>query len=352
MINNLIPNPNTIQVAWFYFQTLLLITFPIHILFMNASLGSAGIATYLHFKGGEKEKKLAYRLAVFLPLTIAFAVNFGVAPLLFVQVLYGQFIYTSSVLMAFFWILIIPILIAAYYLAYYYDFGFEKLGNAGKWVIGLSFVLFIVIAYFFTNNMLLMVLPEKFADWFQNMGGTILASSHRSFLPRFLHNIFGAIAIGGLYTAIVGGLKGEKDKELAEYSKTLGLKIYWVFTFVNFVIGFWYLAALPKEVIKMFMGVNQLATVVFAFSLISGVASVMFAVKNDLTNTVITAVLTVVLMTFVRAYARTGFLKDYFKLSDLKVVPEYSTLIFFLVIFVIGIATVYWMIKKAIEAFN
>ncbi len=48
-----------------------------------------------------------------LPLVIAFAVNFGVAPLLFLQVLYGHFIYTSSILMGIFWISIIPALIIA-----------------------------------------------------------------------------------------------------------------------------------------------------------------------------------------------------------------------------------------------
>ncbi len=49
MINNLIPNPDTIQVSWIYFQILLILTTPIHFFFMNAVLGSAGIASYLHF---------------------------------------------------------------------------------------------------------------------------------------------------------------------------------------------------------------------------------------------------------------------------------------------------------------
>ena len=53
-----------------------------------------------------------------IPTLIALTVNFGVPPLLFVQVLYGHLFYSSSVMLAVPWILVIPILILAYYAAY------------------------------------------------------------------------------------------------------------------------------------------------------------------------------------------------------------------------------------------
>ncbi len=352
MINNLIPNPDTIQVSWIYFQMLLLLTTPIHFLFMNAMFGSAGIATYLHFKGGEKEKKLAHRIAVFLPLVIAFAVNFGVAPLLFAQVLYGQFLYTSSVLMAVFWISIIAILIVGYYLAYYYDFSFEKLGNAGKWVILIAFLLFIVIAYFFTNNMLLMTLPEKFSDWFNNMGGTILASSDKVFLPKYLHDLFGAMAIGGLYVALISQLKRDKDPELAEYGKELGLKVFFWFTIINILFGLWQLLVIPSNIRTGFLGGNGIHSVIFVLALLFIILALVFAWKKNLKMTATFGILTVFFMSFVRDIVRRGYLSPYFKPSDLKVVNEYSPFIFFLIVFVIGFFVAYWMIKKAIEAFN
>ena len=352
MINNLIPNPDTIQVSWIYFQMLLLFTTPIHFLFMNAMFGSAGIATYLHFKGGEKEKKLAHRIAVFLPLVIAFAVNFGVAPLLFAQVLYGQFLYTSSVLMAVFWLSIIAILIVGYYLAYYYDFSFEKLGNAGKWVILIAFLLFIVIAYFFTNNMLLMTLPEKFSDWFKNMGGTILASSDKVFLPKYLHDLFGATAIGGLYVALISQLKKDKDSELAEYGKELGLKVFFWFTIINILFGLWQLLVIPSNIRTGFLGGNGIHSVIFVLALLFIILALIFAWKKNLKMTATFGILTVFFMSFVRDIVRRGYIESYFKPSDLKVVSEYSPFIFFLIVFVIGIFVAYWMIKKAIEAFN
>ncbi len=107
----IIPQPDTIPVSWGWFQFLLLLTFPLHLLAMNAMLGGLAIGIVQHLKGGPTQKKLAHRIAVALPLVIAFVVNLGVAPLLFIQVLYGQFVYSSSVLMGISWILIVPILI-------------------------------------------------------------------------------------------------------------------------------------------------------------------------------------------------------------------------------------------------
>ncbi|WP_228854544.1 hypothetical protein [Desulfomarina profundi] len=149
-----------------------------------------------HFKGGEIRLRLAHRIAIVLPLIIATTVNLGVAPFLFAQVLYGQFLYTSSVLMGFVWILVIPVLIVAYYGAYLYDFRFVQLGRAGIWIGTLVSFLLLAIGWAFSNNMLLMLLPGTYAGYFDHMNGTLLATGYVNFLPRYLHMMLGSIAIG------------------------------------------------------------------------------------------------------------------------------------------------------------
>ena len=59
----LIPTPDTIPTHWGYFQFFLLLTFPLHLLFMNALLGSSVIAIYMHLKGSQQSQALAYELA-------------------------------------------------------------------------------------------------------------------------------------------------------------------------------------------------------------------------------------------------------------------------------------------------
>ena len=106
-MNEYIPTPDTIPVAWGYFQFLLLLTFPLHVLLMNAMLGSGIIALVNSFGRDGDAVQWERQNSRRLPFLIAFTVNMGVPPFLFIQTLYGQFIYTSSILMAVFWLSII-----------------------------------------------------------------------------------------------------------------------------------------------------------------------------------------------------------------------------------------------------
>lgn len=269
----IIPIPDSIPVSWGWFQFLLLLTFPLHLLAMNAMLGGLAIAVVEHVRGGPMRRELAHRIAIALPLVIAFVVNLGVAPLLFVQVLYGQFMYSSSILMGGFWILIIPVLIVAYYGAYLYDFRFAKLGAAGPLVAVVVFLLLTLIGFFFSNNMLLMALPERFGEYFAHRAGTLLVFDHPEFWPRFLHMALSAFAIGGLFVGLLGRFYKKTKPELAAHAEQVGLSSFFIMTLINVFIGFWYFLALPEDLRKIFMGGNTGATIVFTVSLLLSVGA-------------------------------------------------------------------------------
>lgn len=347
----IIPQPDTIPVSWGWFQFLLLVTFPLHLLAMNAMLGGLAIGIVQHIRGGTVQKQLAHRIAIALPLVIAFVVNFGVAPLLFVQVLYGQFLYSSSVLMGVFWILIVPILIIAYYGAYFYDFRFTQLGSAGPWVAVLAFSLLVVIGFFFSNNMLLMATPENFGGYFSHKSGTLLSFGQPSFWPRFLHMFFGALAIGGLFVALLGRFRKDVNPELAEHAEQVGLNSFLILTSGNILLGFWYLLSLPKELMMLFMGNHIGATSSFCIALLLVAGALFGAWKKRFWLTFYHAVGLVVVMTFMRSWLRSGYLKDVFTLKELQVVPQYSPMIFFFITLVVGIVCLWWLIKKTRDAF-
>jgi hypothetical protein len=347
----IIPQPDTIPVSWGWFQFLLLVTFPLHLLAMNAMLGGLAIGIVQHMKGGTLQKQLAHRIAIALPLVIAFVVNFGVAPLLFVQVLYGQFLYSSSVLMGVFWILIVPILIIAYYGAYLYDFRFTKLGSAGPFVAVLVFSLLIVIGFFFSNNMLLMATPEQFGEYFSHKSGTLLSFGQPGFWPRFLHMVLGALAIGGLFVVLLGRFRKSVNPDLARHAEQVGLSSFLFLTSCNVFVGFWYFLSLPKELMMLFMGGNVGATIFFCAALLLVVGALVGAVKRKFWLTFYHAIGLVVVMTFLRSYLRSGYLKDVFTLNELQVVPQYSPMIFFFVTLAAGIVCLVWLIKKTRDAF-
>lgn len=347
-----IPQPDTIPVSWGWFQFLLLLTFPLHLLAMNAMLGGLAIGILQHIKGGTVQKQLAHRIAIALPLVIAFVVNLGVAPLLFVQVLYGQFLYSSSILMGVFWILIVPVLIVAYYSAYLYDFRFTQLGSAGPWVAVLAFSLLIVIGFFFSNNMLLMAAPEQFGAYFAHKGGTFLSIGLPEFWPRFLHMIFGSLAIGGLFVALLGRFRAAANPQLAKHAEKIGLQWFLVLTSGNILVGFWYLFSLPKEVMLLFMGHHSGATTAFIIALLLAAGTLYGAWKKRFWLCFYHAIGLVVVMSFMRSWVRSAFLEDVFSLDALQVVPQYSPMIFFFVTLLAGIVCLGWLIKKTSDAFR
>lgn len=341
-----------IPVSWGWFQFLLLLTFPLHLLAMNAMLGGLAIGIIQHIRGGEVRRKLAHRIAVALPLVIAFVVNFGVAPLLFIQVLYGQFVYSSSVLMGTFWILIIPLLIVGYYGAYLYDFKFSSLGGFGPIIALVLFCFLLAIGFLFSNNMLLMSLPERFTAYFSQKNGTILAYDHVTFWPRYLHMMVGSLAVGGLFVALLGRFKQKEDFALARHSEQLGMATFLILTLINIGIGIWYLISLPKEQMMLFMGGNIGATVVLTIALIAVASTVYTAFKGKFWLTFFHAIGVVILMTFIRSWVRSSYLSEYFTLDQLQMAPQYQPLILFLVTLVIGVLCVAWLLKKTADAFS
>jgi len=112
---SLVPTPEVLPIARGYFDLLLLLTFPLHLVLMNAMIGAMAIALWAHWRKTPVSERLAYQLAKILPLLIAFTINFGVPPLLFAQVIFGHYLYSSSIIIGVFWLSVIPLLLIMYY---------------------------------------------------------------------------------------------------------------------------------------------------------------------------------------------------------------------------------------------
>lgn len=341
----IIPQADTIPVAWGWFQLLLLVTFPLHLLAMNAMVGGLLVGILQHIQGGKLQRLLAHRIAIALPLVIAFVVNFGVAPLLFVQVLYGQFMYSSSILMGSYWILVVPILIVAYYGAYLYDFKFKQLGGLGPVIAILVFTLILVIGFVFSNNMLLMVLPEHFDAYFSTKDGSLLATGHAAFWPRYLHMMAGSVAVGGLFVGLVGLFKKSSNPKLAAHAKEVGLRIFMIFTVINVVLGLWYFLSLPRAQMKIFMGGHLGATLIFLVALVAVGVVLWAGYKKKFRVVLLLGIALVFLMSFMRSWLRSSYLAEHFSLDQLPLSPQYSPLILFLVTFAMGILAIVWLLK-------
>ncbi|MFW6415014.1 MAG: hypothetical protein ACOCZ2_01745 [Thermodesulfobacteriota bacterium] len=347
----LIPPPHTIPVHWGWLYFLLILTFYLHILFMNAMLGTGIIALFYEFKPGNKDKnsQLSREISKKLIFFVAFAVNLGVAALLFLQVLYGQFLYVSSVLMAVYWLLIVILLILAYYGTYIYNMRYNYLPLTRKFLILGIVLLFLSVAFFFSNNMTLMLEPQHWRGYFQNPGGTLLNLQDPSLVPRYLHFVTASVAVGGLVIAISGRWKKGNSLSYFQNSLDTGMRWFTAATFIQIILGFLFLISLPQKVILGFLGGNTLYTAVFIFTLTCSFLLLVLGTLKKLWSSVATLLLTLVGMVLMRDFVRSMFLEDYYNLQDLKPSPQYSSFVLFLSALILGVALIIYLCRKSLQ---
>ncbi len=343
----LIPSPDTIPAPWGFFEFLLILTFFAHLIFMNTMLGSAMIALVREMRTPPNDPPPCQDIAGKLPYTIAFAVNFGVAPLLFLQVLYGHFIYTSSILMGAYWLSIIGLLILAYYSAYLYKMGGELPATTRKRALGTSLVLLLIIAFLFVNNITLMQTPQNWSAYFQRPDGTLLNLADPTLLPRYLHFVVASVATGGLFLAILASLQQKTGTPGAAKRISAGMQWFTYATVVEIGTGIPFLFSMPKNVHQLFIGTAPLHTALFTASLITAFFSLYYGNKERVWPATAAMGATVLLMVLVRDLARQGYLAPYFHPADLQVVPQWSPMLLFLAILVIGVAIVIYMLRLA-----
>ncbi|MCB2180855.1 MAG: hypothetical protein KQH63_02380 [Desulfobulbaceae bacterium] len=343
----LIPVPDALPVHWFWFQLLLTVTTFLHLVAMNIVLGSSGLAFISTFSTDSNSLNLGKEIGHKLPFVLAFTINFGVAPLLFLQTLYGQFFYTSTVLMASLWLSIIGMLIVTYYAAYIFHLRFDSLARFRAFFIGLAVVLLLIISFFFTNNISLMQMPSSWTSYFSSPNGWLVNWGDITLLPRYLHFIVSGFAVGSLAVALLYEFKKRRGDVAADAWIKLGCKWFTIGTVINFGIGFWFLGTLPGFAHDVTTSAGKLFTIVLYGSVAAGAVSVIKAMSNRVVPAAIWTMATVFLMVIARDMVRISYLHPYLSLPELPVKTQYSPFILFLIFFAGIGALVWWMLKTA-----
>jgi hypothetical protein len=352
---NLIPvfDPNPLPAPYWVFKLLLIVTFFLHILAMNFMLGGAVLALASKWSSRKREDgnrvflDIARKLPIFLPATI----TLGIAPLLFVQVLYGQFFYTSSIIMAWPWFLVLALLTVAYYGFYYVSFHSRKHPGRAGWVMLCSVILIFIIGFVYSNNLTLSLVPSRWgAKYFANPSGWHLNLSEPTLIPRFLHFFVSAVAVGGILLVFIALANWKRDHEYARQVLQLGGKAFMYATMAQFLVGVWFLVSLPREMLMLFTGNNLMATSLLLIG-VFGASAAIFMMSDALRKEnirvaayYVPGILAVVILTMcvIRDILRDAYLKPYYHPERFVVHTQWSVFPLFLVLF-LG-AVVLWLV--------
>ena len=358
----ILPAPDALPLpaAPFLLQFLLHLTFLLHLLAMNAMLGGLLITLYGRLRGSGAWTELADSIAKVSPTLVAATVTLGVAPLLFLQTLYGQYFFTSSILMAWGWFSVVVLLIFAYYGTYLQAMRGAKLGAARTPLLGVTVLLFLWIGFMFTNNNTLMLNLGAWGDkYFSDPRGLHLNLGDPQLWPRWLHMMLGSVAVAGLMLAWWGRARLARGDGRGAFMITRGIDAFTWLTLANIGVGLWFFFVLPGEVIKLFMGGSIYATVLFGVGFALALVLLVLALlgrgrreQAPLLPLSALTLITLVDMVLMRDIVRNGMLGTHFAPAEFMVQPQVLNLVLFAVLLVAGIGVLVWMLRTLYVAWN
>ena len=139
-------------------------TLIVHVALVSYVLVGSG---WLAVRGllGRPDDAIAARFRDWLPFMLGAAITAGVAPLLFVQILYQERFYTANLLLGHRWLAVIPALILGFYALY-----LAKSERAARWparwraaVPTVAALCFVFVAWSWTELHLLQLRPDRWA---------------------------------------------------------------------------------------------------------------------------------------------------------------------------------------------
>ncbi len=340
--SSLVPSPDTIPAPATLFEILGGVTLFLHLLIINTVLGTLILGLWKLFRPGGTRKPPFWKGQ---PIALALAINMGVAPLLFLQVNWGTHFFSSSVLMALPWLLVVPALILAYYGLY--------LLQAGRWLHLLGPIvtlLLLGIAFVVVNNMTLMLEPGRWAAYERSRDGLMFNWGQPLIWPRYLHFVVASVAVGGLFQAALEGWRRWREGVVVRERRARGLWIYAWATKAQIVVGIAQLAVLPAPLRALFLGKDPVLTGLLAVAALAAVGSVVAGLLKRLWPTVGLFLCTMAFMVALRQGLRSSYQRGSSHLASLPVETDLGPMLLFFVTFAVGIVVVVWMLRLVLRA--
>lgn len=351
-------DPIPIPAPVWLFKVLHDLTLGLHFLALHLLLGGMLVSIYYNWRGHRGESKphaeASDAIAGWLPIIMTYVINLGVPPLLFAQVLYGRALYTSSILIGVYWIAVIPMLIACYHLLYV----MKARGASGQAWYGrglISLLLAWGIARIYSMNMTLMLAPEVWSEAYRNNPAGFSPLDGPASWPRWVYML--SASLGGIGVLMFWlSKRSAHSHETREILKHGGVKAIFVGSLlaVGAAVYAWVdQAAIVRDACSSSSIVWTLSVAVFvagAALMVASATRVMIANGSQPVSLVsgVLASLGFFLQTvgFVvcRDLVRDATLSQYgFDVWDRTVSINWSVLLLFFLLFVIGLGIVGWL---------
>lgn len=256
--------------AWYL--TLYVVTLTVHVVFMNYVLAGSGYLAIASLIGvfsrktysipdAKSASPLFALVRDWLPFALSAAITAGVAPLLFLQILYQENFYTANLLLSHRWMAILPVLIMAFYLLYLMKTNVlrEKRHRVLRFGTALLiFLCFAFTAWSWTENHLLSMDHRVWSSFY---GEERWRYDSPALLPRLLLWAFGSIPMFCAWLGIQLHMKrksrdGEYEGSAIAKSFTVLARLAIAGMIITVAVGLWYWLVAREEVEAAMWGVS------------------------------------------------------------------------------------------------
>jgi hypothetical protein len=214
--------------------------------------------------------------------------------------------------------------------------------------------LFVAVAFLYTSNVTRSIRPETFVEaWRQGGAGFTLNLDDPTLLPRYLHVLFGAVAVAALAVALYGLIRRRAEPETASWAMRKGTLMFGIATAINIFMGMWFLLAQPKAILLRLVGGDTWAMTLLALGILLGIAAAGVALlalgakdAARATKAQIAFLLpTLAVMVLLRDQVRQLVLRDAGFAHPTWVEPQWGPLAVFAVLLVTAVASIAWMAR-------
>jgi hypothetical protein len=309
-----------------------LLTLTLHFFAMNVLVGGAAITLWSSARnrwGGTQ----AVDFSRLFPAATAATVTLGVAPLLFLQLVYPSQVYAAAIVSGWFWLLVIAAVIAAYYAFYRASFSGQRSGRANLVMLALAMAGLIYVSLTYSSVFSMAEQPALIRSLYaKNQSGWVWNPMLGSYALRWLHMLLGALSIGGFFV----GMMGKDDPRVAATGKAafaggMGAAA---------AAGFAYLLALMPYLEAI---MRSLAIWSLAASILLSLAALHFYFRKRYWISGLALFLSLFGMVYLRHTVRALKLRATFDATSWRIAPQWSPFLLFLVCFLAMLAVLAWM---------
>lgn len=341
--------------------------FALHAAFMGLWYAGIPLAVAMARSPDIRLRQISRRLMLQMPVIVAFGVNLGIVPLLFLQTGFASEVYSATILIGWFWLAIIALLIFAYYGVYLYGWDgipADRPITGWRLVVGIiAAACFVAIGFLFANGFSFIFRQDRWPELWQRAQvagaatGLTLNVDDPLFWPRWLFVFALALQTTACWFLLDAAVfRREATLEDQLVAARWARRLYLAGFAGALVFGGWHFANLSK-IAPIFGDALWSAGAVVALA-VGAIMSVMLIRKAGRAEAlsgrfawicVGLHVLYLIVVGFLRIWADLQGMANADQFWSRPVAMQWSPFFLFVVTLIVGISVVSWMLIQVVR---